>query len=274
MSEYVSMNLGLDWHKAKKMTAGVDIGATSSKVIILADGEPYIYSQVKTIIPGESALRAMNTALGNTDLKLENINNIISTGCGRKQVPYAHKSASEIVCGAAGAVQIYGPTVRTVLDLGGQNCRVIHVTPTGRVTTFFWNDKCAAGIGRSLETFADLVNKEVGEMGNIALNSKKAAQFSDFCAVYSQSEAIDALIEKKPLEEIIAGFHKAMAIRISTLVFRTGLKEELAIVGGLAKNKGLVAALEGKLNMNKVEPQTEWDPAFTVALGAALLAAG
>ena len=272
MSEYISMNLGLDWHKAKQITAGVDVGGASTKVLILADGEPYIYSQVKTTLPGDSALRAMNTALGNTDLQLENINNIIATGCGRLRVPFANKVVSEIECAAAGAIKVYGPTVQTVLDLGGQNCRVIHVTSNGRVAAFFWNDKCAAGIGRSLETFAGLAKKEIADLGNIALNAKKATQFSDFCAVYAQSEAIDAIIEKKPLDQIIAGFHQALAIRISTLVFRTGIKEELAIVGGLAKNKGLVAALENKLNVSKADPQTDWDPVFTVALGAALLA--
>ncbi len=272
MSEHVSINLSIDWTKAKTVVAGVDIGAVNSKVIILVDGQPYIYSQVKTRIPEESAIRAINAALDKTDLTLENIQCIVGTGCGKKQVPFAHKTISEIACGAAGAVHIWGPSVRTVLDVGGQSCKVIHVTEKSRVTAFLWNDKCAAGIGRSIETFADLVNKEVTEIGNIALRSDKSAQLSDFCAIYAQSEALDLIRSKEPLEEVIAGYHHAMAKRISTLADRAGVKKDLVIIGGLAKNQGIINSLESILKISRLAPKSEWDPALTVALGAALFA--
>jgi len=273
MSEHVYINLNIDWTKAKTVAAGVDVGAVSSKAIVLVDGEPYVYSQVKTRIPEESAFRAINTALDKTDLKLENIQCIVGTGCGKKQVSFAHKTISEIECAAAGAVHIWGPSVHTVLDAGGQSIKVIHVTEKGRVTNFLWNDKCAAGIGRSLETFADLVKKEVKEIGNIALQADKYAQLSDFCAIYAQSEALDLIRSKEPLEEVIAGFHRAMAKRISTLANRAGVKKELAIIGGLAKNLGLMDSLESKLEISRLDPKLEWDPALTVALGAALFGA-
>jgi predicted CoA-substrate-specific enzyme activase len=270
--EYTSMNEQLDWKKAKVIVAGIDVGAVSSKAMILLDGEPYAVSRVATRTPRESAFKAINAALAKTDLTLENIQYVVGTGRGRTQVPFAHKTISEIACGAAGAVHIWGPSVRTVLDAGGQSCRVIHCTDKGRATGFLWNDKCAAGIGRSMEAFADLVRKGVTEIGNIALQSDKFPKLSDFCTVYAQSEALDLIRSKVPLEEVITGYHRAMAKRISTLVGRAGLKRDFVMIGGLAKNPGITNCLESDLKVSRLTAKPEWDPAVTVALGAALFA--
>jgi predicted CoA-substrate-specific enzyme activase len=272
MSEYASINEQLDWTRAKAIVAGVDIGAVSSKAVILLDGQPYALSRVTTRTPQESAFRAINTALAQTHLKLENIQYIVATGRGRTQVPFARKTISEIACGAAGAVHIWGPSVRTVLDAGGQSCKVIHCTEKGRTMAFLWNDKCAAGIGRSMEVFADLVKKEVTEIGNIALQYDQFPKISDFCSVYAQSEALDLIRSKVPLEQVIAAYHYAMAKRISTLVARSGVKEDFVIIGGLAKNPGITDRVESILKVSKLAPKPEWDPALTVALGAALFA--
>jgi len=272
MNEYASMNEELDWTRAKAIVAGVDIGAVSSKTVILLDGQLYAFSQVRTRRPEESAFRAINAALAKTHLKLENIHYIVGTGRGRTQVPFARKTITEIACGAAGAVHIWGPSVRTVLDAGGQSCKVIHCTEKGRATAFLWNDKCAAGIGRSMEAFADLVKKEITEIGNIALQSDKFPKISDFCAVYAQSEALDLIRGKVPLEQVIAGYHCAIAKRISTLVARSGVKKDFVIIGGLAKNPGIIHGLESILKVSRLAPKPEWDPALTVALGAALFA--
>src|SRR5512134_4013459 len=153
MNGCASVKEELDWKKAQAIVAGVDIGAVSSKVVILLDRLPYAVSQVATRTPKKSALEAVHAALGSTGLTLDRIQFVVGTGRGRTQVPFAHKRVSEIACGAAGAVHLWGPTVRTVLDAGGQSCRVIHCTETGRATGFLWNDKCAAGIGRSMEAF-------------------------------------------------------------------------------------------------------------------------
>jgi predicted CoA-substrate-specific enzyme activase len=272
MSESASVSEQLDWTKAKVIAAGVDIGAVSSKAVILLDGQPYAFSQVRTRIPKESAFRAINAALAKTHLKSENIHYIVATGRGRTQVPFARKTISEIASGAAGAVRIWGPSVRTVLDAGGQGCKVIHCTEKGRATAFLWNDKCASGIGRSMETFADLVKKEVTEIGNIALQSDKFPKLSDFCSVYAQSEALDLIRSKVPMEQVIAGYHYAMAKRISTLVARSGVKKEFVIIGGLTKNPGIINGLESILKVSRLAPKPEWDPALTTALGAALFA--
>jgi predicted CoA-substrate-specific enzyme activase len=272
MSEYASINEQLDWTRAKMIVAGVDIGAVSSKAVILLDGQPYVLSRVTTRAPKESALRAINAALVQTDLKLENIYYVVATGRGRTQVPFAGKAVSEIACGAAGAVHIWGPSVRTVLDAGGQSCKAIHCTEKGRATDFLWNDKCAAGIGRSIESFADLVRKEVSEIGNISLQSDKFPKLSDFCPVYAQSEALDLIRTKVPLEQLIAAYHYAMAKRIATLVARSGVKKDFVIIGGLAKNPGITDRVESILKVSRLAPKPEWDPALTVALGAALFA--
>ncbi|MGD8983631.1 MAG: acyl-CoA dehydratase activase [Desulfobacteraceae bacterium] len=272
MSEHATVNEHLDWKKAKVIAAGVDIGAVSSKVVILLDGHPYAFSQVRTRTPKESAFSAVNAVLAKTNLKLENIHSLVATGCGRAQVPFAHKTISEIVCGAAGAVHIWGPSVRTVLDVGGQSCKVIHCTEKGRATAFLWNDKCAAGIGRSMESFADLIKKEVTEIGDIALQSDEFPKLSDFCSVYAQSEALDLMRNKVPLEQVIAAYHNAMAKRISTLVARSGLKKDFVIIGGLAKNPGIINWLENILEVSRLAPKPEWDLTLTAALGAALFA--
>lgn len=272
MSECASVNDYLDWRKAKRIVAGVDIGAVSSKAVILLDGQPYASSQVRTRVPKESSFRAINAALDQTDLKLENIHSIVATGRGRAQVPFAQKTVTEIACAAAGTVHIWGPSVQTVLDAGGQSCKAIHCTEKGRATDFLWNDKCAAGIGRSMESFADLVGKDVAEIGSISLQGGKSPKLSDFCPVYAQSEALDLIRTRVPLEQLIAAYHEAMAKRIATLVARLGMAKDFVIIGGLAKNLGITNRLEGILKMSRLAPNPEWDPALTVALGAALFA--
>ena len=272
MSENAAINEQLDWKKAKVIAAGIDIGAVNSKAVILLDGQPYASSQVRTLIPKESASSAINAILDKTGLKMENIHSIVATGTGRSQVPYSQKTVSEIACAAAGAVKICGPTVRTVLDIGGQSCKIIHCTDKGRVNDFLWNDKCAAGIGRSMESFADLVQKDITEIGNIALNSDELLKLSDFCSVFSISEALDSILNKVPAEQVIAGYHNAMAKRISTLVAKLGLKEDLVIIGGLAKNPGIINELENILEVNQLAPKPAWDPALIAALGAAIFA--
>ncbi len=272
MIEYASRNERLDWLRAKVMAAGVDIGAVSSKAVILLDGQPYAFSQVRTRIPKESAFRAIEAALSKTKLKLENIHYVVGTGRGRTQVPFARKTITEIACGAAGAIHIWGPSVRTVLDAGGQSCKVIHCTEKGRATAFLWNDKCAAGIGRSMEAFADLVKKDVTEIGSIALQSDQFPKIGDFCVVYAQSEALDLIRSKVPMEQIIAAYHYAMAKRISTLVARSGVKKDFVIIGGLARNPGIIDRVESILEVSRLAPKPEWDPALAPAVGAALFA--
>ncbi len=169
MGEYVSIDNRLEWRRAKVIVAGLDIGAVGSKVVFLMDGKPFAFSHVPTLMPKESSLKALNAVLTKTGLTLENIHCVVATGRGGSQVPFAHRKITEISCAAAGAIHLWGSSVRTVLDGGGQSCRVIHCTEKGRVTDFLWNDKCAVGIGRAIETFAYLSKKEFSEIENTLL---------------------------------------------------------------------------------------------------------
>jgi len=263
----------MDWNRAKVIAAGVDIGAVSSKAVILLDRQQYATSQLRTRASSkESALEAMNAALAETDLKLEDIHCIVATGYGRAKVPFANRTITEITCSARGAMHIWGTSVRTVLDIGGQDCRVIHCDENGKVTAFLMNDKCAAGIGRGMEVFADLAKKPITAIGNIALEPDGFPKIADFCVVYARSEALDLIPKKVPMNQIIAAYHYAMCERISGLVFKLGVKKDFAIVGGLAKNPGIVYWLEKVLKVSRLPPKPEWDPMLTGALGAALLA--
>lgn len=272
MSEFASIDEGLDWKKAERIVAGIDSGALNSKAVILLDGEPYAFSQVRNRTVKESAVKALHLLLDRCGLKMENIQSVVATGCGRAQVPFAGKTVTEVACGAAGAVRIWGPSVRTVLDAGGQSCKVIHCTDTGMATSFLWNDKCAAGIGRSMEVFADLIGKELTEIGNIALQSDKFPKVSDFCAVYAQSEILDFMRNELPLEQAVTAYHYAMAKRLSTLVGRAGVKKEFVIIGGLAKNPGITGWVDKLVDVHRLAPKPGWDPALTSALGAAIFA--
>jgi predicted CoA-substrate-specific enzyme activase len=272
MSELGSMNKQMDWKKANVIVAGVDVGSVTTKVLILVEGQVYAWSQVRTIAPKESVFNAINEVRYQTGLELQNIQYVVATGRGSTQVTFAQRTMSEISCAVAGALRIWGSSVRTILDAGGDSCKVIHCTDRGRVTDFLWSDKCATGIGRSMETFADLVKKEVTEIGNIALQSDQFPKLSDFCVVYAQSEALDLIRSKVPLEQVIAAYHYAMAKRISTLVARSGVKKDFVIIGGLAKNPGIINWLESILKVSRLAPKPEVDPTLIAALGAALFA--
>ncbi len=256
-----------------KTAAGIDIGASTSKAVILVDGELAGCSLVTTRTPAESALAAIDEALAAAGLKIDKVGCIVATGRGRAQVAFAQKSVTEVACAAAGAVRTWGPSVRTVLDAGGISCRVVHCTEKGRALDFLWNDKCASGIGRSLETFAALAGEDTAGINDAASRSEKAAKIGNFCAVYAQSEALDLIRHNVPAEHVIAGYMQAMAERIATLVARSGMKKDFVVIGGLANNAALIGRVEGILQVSGLPQKPGWDPAMTVALGAALFAA-
>ncbi len=256
---------------SRRIVAGIDVGTENTKAVILVDGEPCGAAEVKTVVPKSSASQALTDALAAASLKLEDVQYTIATGRGRSQVSFAAKTLTEITCASKGAVHTRGPGIRTVLDVGGQSCRVIHCTEEGKAAAFLWNDKCAAGIGRSLETFASLIGLDLAETARISLDTKQSPNISDFCAVYAQSEALDLVRSKVPPEQIVAGYYQAMASRIATLVNRQGLKNDVAIVGGVARNPGMVSIIQRLLGTDTLG-QSASDPMFTVAFGAAIWA--
>jgi len=262
----------LDW-KGKVVTSGVDVGSVSSQAVILADGELYAYSNMRTGSDSpDSAMKSINWAMENTGLKLDDIAYTIGTGYGRVNVPFSQRAITEIACHARGANYIYGPTVRTVLDMGGQDCKAIHCDERGKVTNFLMNDKCAAGTGRGMEVFADLLGVSINDVGDLSLQvDKEPPPVSSTCVVYAKTEATGLLREGWPKDKVLAAYCSAMAHRIMTLLERIGVEEDFAITGGIAKNKGVVTRLEKEVGV-KIMDTSKYDPQIAGALGAALFA--
>lgn len=262
----------MDWHGAKMVTAGVDIGSVGSKTVIMLDGELYAYSVMRTGgVSEETAIRVMNWALEETGLKTKNVHCIVGTGYGRVNVPFAKRTITEIACHARGAHYIYGPTVRTVLDIGGQDCKAIRCDERGKVMSFLMNDKCAAGTGRGLEVFADLIRVPIEELGKASLSvEKEPPPVSNTCVIFAKAESVALLRQGWQKEKVAAAYHLAMVNRIVDLLTRVGIEKDFVVTGGVAKNTGIVSRLERNLGIKSLEPKL--DPILAGAMGAALFA--
>jgi len=186
------VNPDIDWKKGKTVTAGVDVGSVSSQAVVLIDGELYAYSNTRTGSDSpDSARKCMNMALEGRDLAIDNIDYCIGTGYGRVNVPMAQRTITEIACHARGANFMYGPKVRTVMDMGGQDCKAINCDDRGKVLNFMMNDKCAAGSGRGMEVFADLIQVPVWEIGPRSFQiDKEPEMISSTCVVFAKSEVV------------------------------------------------------------------------------------
>ena len=263
-----------DWKEAKLITAGVDVGSVSSQAVILIDGELYCYSSRRTGSDSpESARKAMDWALEGTGMKVEDIHYCVGTGYGRVNVPMAQRALTEIACHARGANFMYGPTVRTVLDMGGQDCKVIRIDEKGRVVTFMMNDKCAAGTGRGMEVFANLLAISINDVGQLSLDvEEEPPPVASTCVIFAKSEATGLLKEGWPKNKVLAAYTSAMAHRVYTLLERVGVEKDFAITGGIAKNIGVVQRLEKEMGIKALT--AELDTQIAGALGAALFAKG
>lgn len=259
-----------NWKGAETISAGVDVGSVSSQAVIMVDGELFAYSNMRTGSDSpNSARNAMNWALEDTDLKLEDIHYIVGTGYGRVNVPFSHRAITEIACHARGGNYMYGPTVRTILDMGGQDCKAIRVDERGKVTNFLMNDKCAAGTGRGMEVFADLLSVSIEDVGELSLDvEEEPPPVSSTCVVFAKSEATSLLRDGWSKKRVLAAYCSAMAHRVVTLLERIGVEKDFAITGGIAKNSGVIKRLEKELNL--VALNSKHDSQIAGALGAAL----
>lgn len=265
-------NPDLNWEDGDIISAGVDVGSVSSQAVIMVDGEIYCYSSMRTGSNSpDSANNAIDWALEGTGLTLDKIQYAVGTGYGRVNVPFAKRAITEIACHARGANFIYGPEIRTVLDMGGQDCKAIRCDQRGKVTAFLMNDKCAAGTGRGMEVFADLLQVHINDVGKMSLEvDEEPEPVSSTCVVFAKSEAVGLLRKGWPKEKVLAAYCSAMAHRVVTLLLRLGIEEKFAITGGIAKNIGVVKRLEDELNIKAPEPNI--DPQLAGAIGAALFA--
>lgn len=272
--EYRKTVAEIDWRKAKMITAGVDVGSVSSKAMIMVDSQPFAFSLMRTGSNSpESASKSMNWAMEGTGLELKDIHYVIGTGYGRINIPFAKKSITEIACHGRGANYIWGPSVRTVLDMGGQDCKAIHIDDKGKVTQFLMNDKCAAGTGRGMEVFADLLGVPIQDVGEMSLTvAQDPPPVSSTCVVFAKSEALGLLRRGWSKVEVLAAYCAAMAHRVVTLLERVGVEKEFVLTGGISKNIGIVSRLEKELKIKALPIDPKWDPQLAGATGAALFA--
>jgi len=276
--EYHRILPGKSWKNKELITAGVDVGSVGSKAAIMIDGEVYSWGIMRTGSNSpDSAKKVMDWAMEGTGLKLNDFKYIVGTGYGRVNVPMANKAITEIACHAKGANYIWGPSVRTVLDVGGQDIKAIRCDDSGRVTSFLMNDKCAAGTGRGMEVFADLLKVPIEEIGDVSLKvDVEPPPVSCTCVAFAKTEAMGLLRKGWSKEKVLAAYTRAMAIRMCTLLDRVGCEKELVITGGQSKNIGIVSRIENILGV-KCLPMPKWresglDPMIAGAIGAALLA--
>jgi len=251
------------------IVAGIDIGSRAAKAVIMKDGS--ILSSVIGDTGPESvktSYMVMEEALKEAGLVLDDIQYTVATGYGRVLVPFANENISEISCHAKGT-NWYFPSVRTILDMGGQDCKAISCDGGGLVNNFAMNDKCAGGTGRFLEMIAEVLNTPLEKIGDLSLESKSAIPFNTICAVFAKSEAIVYLRKGVAKSDILAGLHEAIATRCLNLLKRVPIEKDFSITGGIAKNKGMVKKLTEKVGL---EPLLCEDPQLVGAVGAALFA--
>ena len=275
----------IDWKKAKEITAGVDIGTTSSQAAVLCDGELFACASIRTGADfRKTADKVMTLALGASGMTPGDIPRIVSTGWGSRNAAYAHKSLDEVQCHAKGARFLYGPSVTTVVDLGGQTTKAIRLHNWDRVMDFMMNDKCATGMGRNIEVICDILQVPVDEIGPLSLEVKNDPEpVSNTCFAFADTETMgqfrpDFRAEPLTANEVYAAHLYAAAWRALGTIGKlqpldTGdvkVYPELGFTGGLAKNIGVTKRIERELGVEALK--SEYDPMLAGAIGAALLA--
>jgi len=263
----------MDWRKGNTISCGIDVGSVSSQAAIMVDGKLYAYSSMRTGSNSpDSAQKALVWALDETELSQGDIHYVVGTGYGRVNIPMAQRAITEIACHALGANFIYGPSARTLLDVGGQDIKAIRMDEKGKVLNFLMNDKCAAGTGRGMEVMAELLNVPIEEIGARSFQiDTEPDPVSSTCVVFAKSEALSLLRQGWSVEKVLAAYCRAMANRIVELLERLGIEREFAITGGQAKNIGVVKRLEKLLGVEALKPG-EFDPQIAGAIGASLFA--
>ena len=245
---------------------GIDAGAATTKAVILRDNEIAGYRIRSTgfdfLHTAESIYR---NVLEDTELREKDVERVVATGYGRKSIQFADTAVSEITAHAKG-VQYLFPEVMGIIDIGGQDSKVIAVEQ-GRVVDFLMNDKCAAGTGKFLDYTAKALEVSIEALGSLALTSKRPAGISSMCTVFAESEVISLRARGSAKEDVAAGLLESIAQRVSVMVKQVGLKENIAFVGGVAKNAGMKAALERESGVTLFVPS---EPQITGALGGSL----
>jgi hypothetical protein len=230
-------------------TLGVDIGSTTSKAIILKDGTDIVSSSIVVATVGtDGVVRAIENVMNESGLPKEDIALTVATGYGRNTYEGADYQVSELSCHAIG-VHFLMPNTRTVIDIGGQDAKVLALSEQGKMTNFIMNDKCAAGTGRFLDVMANILNLDISELEVQAALSKTPASISSTCTVFAESEVISQLAKGVHIPDLVAGICQSVATRVVALAKRVGIKEEVCMSGGVARNSGVRNAIAKELGV-------------------------
>ena len=251
------------------ITVGIDVGSITTKAAVAKDGA---LIADKVVLTGYNAQfageKVFDEILKESGIDRPSIEKIISTGYGRNSVTFADKAVTEITCHAAGAYYL-DPEVRSVIDIGGQDSKAIAVNDTGSPLDFAMNDKCAAGTGRFLEVMARALEIDLDNFGDWSLKAQQPSTISSLCTVFAESEVISLISKGEKRVNIIAGNHEAIAARVVAMANRVGFSPRIMMTGGVAKNIGVVRALERKIGQ-KIEVSEKSQ--VTGAIGAAIIA--
>ncbi|MDO8689707.1 MAG: acyl-CoA dehydratase activase [Dehalococcoidia bacterium] len=252
------------------IVAGCDVGSTTGKVVLMEEDHLLASAIVPTRpLCDQTAYDAFEAALRDSGVKQEDIAVIVGTGYGRLNIPFAQRNVTEISCHGLGAFWA-DPEIRTIIDIGGQDCKVIRIDENGGVVEFVMNDKCAAGTGRFLEETARGLGVGVGDLGPLSLLAHKAIKLSSYCSVFAETEVTNLLADGVAIEEIASGINHAIALRLASLVKRVGAEEKVVVSGGVSKNAGVVKGIEERLGVPLTSITV--DPQLLGAIGAALFA--
>ncbi|MCP4626144.1 MAG: 2-hydroxyglutaryl-CoA dehydratase [bacterium] len=252
------------------ITIGLDLGSLATKVVAFKDNEVFAYDILLTggdnRKTGEEIFKKV---LSKANISEKDVDYVMSTGYGRDNLTFSNDSVTEIGCHAIG-VHFLLPEVKTILDIGGQDSKAIKIDGEGQVLDFAMNDKCAAGTGRFLEVIAAALGVDLESMGELSINADSTVKISSMCTVFAESEVVSLVAKGAPVPHIVRGVHRSIAERSAILLNRAGITEPLAMSGGVAKNKGVIAELESRLKVKIAIPDI---PQFAGALGAAIIAA-
>jgi predicted CoA-substrate-specific enzyme activase len=251
------------------ITCGVDIGSRSIEVVLF-DGAQVIEAMIVETgsQPRENARRSLNEVLSSSGLKRRDLAQVVATGYGRNHFDGADKVSSEILCHAMGISYLF-PNARTVIDIGGQDSKIIGLGLEGKVENFTMNDRCAAGTGKFIEMVGHTLQVPPDEMGAATADSSDSCEISSMCAVFAESEIISMIQNGTRVDVVLRGVFKAIARRILSMIGKVRITEKVVFTGGVAKNQGVVRALEQEAGIKMHVP---YEPQITGALGASIIA--
>ena len=252
---------------ADVLTMGVDIGSTTSNCLVLRNGSEILSSTIIQAGTGTSGpRRAVEQALSEAGVAQAQIHAVTATGYGRNTYPNADYVVSELSCHALGAHRLF-PEAQTVIDIGGQDAKVLRLGKNGKLDGFLMNDKCAAGTGRFLDVMARILELDVNQLEQEDAKARQAVTISSTCTVFAESEVISQLANGVPICELVKGIHASVAVRTASLAKRLGIKEPVVMSGGVAQNGGVVRALEQQLQISLlVSPLAQCSGAYGAAL--------